>query len=386
MKKNTMLLLWMGAAISLSEIFTGCLLAPLGFVRGLAAILIGHAIGVALLAFGGYISFSRKENAMDSVVFSLGRGGGKIVALCNVVQLIGWTLVMIVQAGGAITGILPEIPFMPAALVLSACVLVWALIFGSPAGWINNIVVVLLVILCAVLFGEASGRDFTFAGTAGGGMALGIELSIAMPVSWLPLAGDYARRADSPLCAAGMPFIGYFTGSTLMYVFGLFIALAGGGDIFTFIASSGFRFLACGVVVFSTLTTAFLDLYSAAVSFTQLVKIRNERIPILVMGLTAAGLSAVFPFERYGDFLTGFLTTIGMVFVPVYIVLFLDYCTKKARTKKAFPRDKILIALAGMISYHLFSRYEIGIPTLLCAALVGALYFLSAKIYKPEAL
>ncbi|MDR3200478.1 MAG: permease [Spirochaetales bacterium] len=384
MKKKTMMLLWMGAAISLSEIFTGGLVAHLGFAKGLLTILVGHIIGCCLFAFGGYISFSRNENAMDSVVFSLGRGGGRFVALCNVVQLLGWTIVMIVQAGSAITGILPGVPYMPAALSLSVCVLVWAFIFGSPAGWINNIVVALLVVLCAALFAEAVQGDTVFAPGGGGSMALAIELSIAMPVSWLPLVGDYSRKAGTPLCAAGMPFIGYFAGSVLMYVFGMYISIAGGGDIFTFIASSRFRIPACGVVLFSTLTTAFLDLYSAAVSFTQFVKTKTERLPILVIGLAAAVISVIFPAERYGAFLEEFLMSIGMVFVPVYTVVFLDFLAKRPRAEKAFPPVRIFTALAGMAAYRFFTQYEIWIPTVLSVVCVSALYFIFARFEKHE--
>jgi putative hydroxymethylpyrimidine transporter CytX len=380
-----MMLLWTGAAISLSEIFTGGLVAPLGFARGLVTIIAGHIIGCLLFALGGYISFSRKENAMDGVVFSLGRGGGKFVAFCNIVQLIGWTIVMIVQAGSAITGILPDIPYMPVVIALSVCVLAWALLFGSPAGWINNIVVVLLAVLCAALFTEAARGEPAF--TAAGGpvnMALAIELSIAMPVSWLPLVGDYSRKADSSLCAAGMPFLGYFLGSTLMYAFGMYIAIAGGGTIFTFIASSRFRVPACAVVLFSTLTTAFLDLYSAAISCTQFIKTKNERIPILAIGLLATLISALFPAERYGAFLEEFLMSIGMVFVPVYAIVFLDFILKKSRTQKTFPVVKICIALAGMAAYRFFTNREIGVPTILCVLLICALYLPFALARKAE--
>ena len=37
-------LLWFGAGISIAEILTGMLLAPLGLAKGLLAILIGHVI------------------------------------------------------------------------------------------------------------------------------------------------------------------------------------------------------------------------------------------------------------------------------------------------------------------------------------------------------
>ncbi|GHV43757.1 hydrogenase expression protein [Spirochaetia bacterium] len=375
MKKHTIFLLWVGAAISISEIYTGGTMASLGYSRGIAAILMGHLIGTGLLAFGGYISFTRKENAMDSVAFSLGRGGGKLVALFNVVQLIGWTVIMVVQAGSAVVGALPEIPFQGAALVLSVLVLVWALIMGSPAARLNEIVVVLLAVLCAVLFIEARGKGASFAGLSDTmTMTLGIELSIAMPISWLPLAGDYACKAESRAGAAAMPFVGYFIGSVLMYSFGLFIGISTGGDIFTFIAGSKLRFLACVVVLFSTLTTAFLDLYSAAVSSRQLVKTKTDRIPILAIGLFTILAAALFPVSRYEEFLINFLTAIGMVFVPVYSVLFLEFLFKRGRWARAFNPYALLVILAGMAGYRLFTQYEIWIPTVMSILLAGVLY------------
>jgi putative hydroxymethylpyrimidine transporter CytX len=372
MKKHAMLLLWLGAAISISEIYTGGLLAPLGFAGGIAVILIGHLIGTGLLAFGSWISFSRKENAMDSAVFSLGKIGGKLAAFCNVAQLIGWTIVMVVQAGSAVTGLFPAFPFWAAALILSGLVLVWALILG--AGRLNEIAVLLLAGLCVVLFAEAAGKG------PGGGLrgamsvSLGIELSIVMPVSWLPLAGDYASHSDSPAAASLMPFIGYFTGSVLMYGFGLYIAVSSGGDIFSFIAGSSFRFAACAVVVLSTITTAFLDLYSAAVSSRQFLRTKHEKLPVAAIGLFALLISVFFPVAQYEAFLTSFLSAIGTVFVPIYSVIFLDFILKRKRFEKALKIPALVVILIGMTSYRLFTQAEIWIPTVLTVLLVWVLY------------
>ena len=46
-------LIWFGAAVSLAEILTGTYIAPLGFQKGLAAILVGHLIGCVLLYLAG---------------------------------------------------------------------------------------------------------------------------------------------------------------------------------------------------------------------------------------------------------------------------------------------------------------------------------------------
>ena len=48
-------LIWFGAAVSIAEILTGTLIAPLGFTKGLMAILLGHLIGCALLYAAGLI-------------------------------------------------------------------------------------------------------------------------------------------------------------------------------------------------------------------------------------------------------------------------------------------------------------------------------------------
>jgi purine-cytosine permease-like protein len=173
-----------------------------------------------------------------------------------------------------------------------------------------------------------------------------------------------------------MPFAGYFLGSVLMYGFGLFIALKTGEDFFALIAASRFRLVACAVVVFSTLTTAFLDLYSAAVSSTRIVSTKNLRLPILAFGLFAAILSAIFPAEGYSGFLINFLTAIGMVFVPLYGVIFIDFFMRRPENTSPLGINLpgLTAVLAGMAVYSLCARYELGIPTLLSIAAVAVVY------------
>jgi putative hydroxymethylpyrimidine transporter CytX len=364
MKKHTMLLLWLGAAISISEIYTGGLLAPLGFARGLVAVLLGHAIGAALLAFGGYVSFSRKLNAMDSIGFSFGRLGGKLVALCNMAQLAGWIIILVVQAGNVIALVL-GLPFWAATLALAVLQMAWAVLFGRPGGnRFNDVAVALLAILCALFFIEAWGLPVRSGeiGAAGMSFALGIELSIAMPVSWLPLIGDYSRLAEDKTGATAMPFIGYFIGSSLMYAIGLFIGISSNDGLFSFIASSRFRYVACAVVLLSTVTTNFVALYSAAISSRQFVKTKSTRLPILVIGTFVLLVAVFFPTERFSELLEHFLSAIGTVFVPVYTVVFFEFVMKRPQCEKRLNAGLAVIAVIGMIGYRLFNVYGTGLP------------------------
>ncbi len=94
-------LLWFGAAVSLAEILTGALIAPLGFGKGFAAIFLGHVIGCVILYFAGLIGAKSKLPAIESTKISFGKNGAYLFSALNVIQLIGWTGVMIVSGAKA---------------------------------------------------------------------------------------------------------------------------------------------------------------------------------------------------------------------------------------------------------------------------------------------
>ncbi|MDR2601052.1 MAG: permease [Spirochaetaceae bacterium] len=380
MKKSAMFLLWVGAAVSVSEIFTGGLLAPLGFVKGFIVIIAGHLIGTALFAGGAYVSYRRKVNAMNGVAFSFGKAGAKLVALCNIIQLTGWIVILVAQASGAVTAVFPALPFWVAALVLSVLQLAWALSFGSPGGRINDMAVILLAGLCVMFLVESfGGAAGTFAVSNGMSVMLGMELSIAMPVSWLPLVGDYSCKAKNGACAVLAPFLGYFLGSCFMYVIGLSAAVFSGSDVFTFIASSKFRYAACGIVLLSTVTTNFVAIYSAAVSSTQWVKTKNIRGLILIIGIFTLLVSVFFPVSRFEIILEKFLVSITMVFVPVFTVVLLDFFYKNPELKNPVGFQNLTIALIGITGNWLFNKYSVFIPTVMTVVLVSALFIVKNK-------
>ena len=99
MEKRTSLfengLIWFGAGVSIAEILTGTYFAALGFGRGLAAILVGHVIGCIMLFLAGVIGGKTRKSAMETVKDSFGSHGGQLFAILNVLQLVGWTAIMI---------------------------------------------------------------------------------------------------------------------------------------------------------------------------------------------------------------------------------------------------------------------------------------------------
>ncbi len=79
MEKRTSLfengLIWFGAAVSIAEILTGTYLAPLGFGKGMLAVLTGHLIGCTMLFLAGYIGGNVRKSAMETVKMSFGQKG-----------------------------------------------------------------------------------------------------------------------------------------------------------------------------------------------------------------------------------------------------------------------------------------------------------------------
>ena len=82
-------LIWFGAGVSIAEILTGTYFAPLGFGKGVLAILIGHIIGCGLLFLAGLIGGRVRKSAMETVKMSFGQKGSLLFAGLNILQLVG---------------------------------------------------------------------------------------------------------------------------------------------------------------------------------------------------------------------------------------------------------------------------------------------------------
>ena len=70
----------------MAEILTGTYFAPLGFAKGLAAILLGHLIGGVLFFMAGLIGAKTGKSAMETVKMSFGNKGALLFVVLNVVQ------------------------------------------------------------------------------------------------------------------------------------------------------------------------------------------------------------------------------------------------------------------------------------------------------------
>ncbi|AGB19476.1 putative hydroxymethylpyrimidine transporter CytX [Thermoanaerobacterium thermosaccharolyticum] len=352
-KNSTLFLIWAGAAISIAEVYTGSYFAPLGLTKGILSILLGHIIGTLFFALGGLMSYKLKEPAIESTKGVLGDRGMIFIGFLNVLQLIGWTAVMIIQSAKAFNGAIGMSTSL-GIFIVGVSVLVWTLFFDNEAYWINNIAVVLLFILTIFVVLYLKGGkiasvtgDMSFSGA--------VELAVAMPISWLPLVGDYTMNSKDGKSSFIYTFAGYFIASCFMYFIGLYVALkTGGKDIISYFASIKTGVVPLLIILLSTVTTTFMDVYSAAVSTISIVNARLKRKNLLVIysivGLIAAYL---FPMDNYQNF----LYAIGSVFIPAYTVVFEDYFLMKSKSDKLLNVPAAISFIVGALTYNYLTYF-----------------------------
>ena len=353
-------LIWFGAGISIAEILTGSYFAPLGFSKGIAAILIGHAIGCALFFFTGYIGALSKKSSMETTRISFGKIGGSFFALLNVLQLVGWTGIMIYDGSLAANGIANSASWIW-ALVIGALIVLWILIGITNIGKLNLVAMtalfVLTLVLCKVIF---FGKNAVVAiESAGESLSFGaaVELAVAMPLSWLPLISDYTKDSAKPFAATLASTLTYFAVSCWMYIIGMGAALlTGTSDIAQIMLKAGLGIPALVIIVLSTVTTTFLDAFSAGISFRAIFKNANTKIVGIIVALVGTLAAVFYPMDN----ITDFLYLIGSVFAPMTAILIADFfVTKNESSKKQIDFVRIAIWVVGFILYRILMKYDI---------------------------
>ena len=364
MEKRTSLLenglIWFGAGVSIAEILTGTYFSSLGFQKGLAAILIGHVIGCVMLFLAGVIGGKSRLSAMETVKSSFGNKGGQFFAILNVLQLVGWTAIMIYDGALAVDGIVSTGRWLW-CLIIGALIVVWILIGITNLGKINTAAMVLLfiltLVLCKVIFFDGKVIQSTADDSLSFGAA--VELAVAMPLSWLPLISDYTREAEKPVKATAVSAIVYGIVSCWMYVIGMGAALfTGESDIAQILLKAGLSIAGLLIIVFSTVTTTFLDAYSAGISSESIFsKIKGKYAAIVVTIIGTVG-AILFPM----DDITDFLYLIGSVFAPMIAIQIADFfLLHRDRRKNAFDWRNLIIWVIGFVLYRLLMRVDLPV-------------------------
>jgi putative hydroxymethylpyrimidine transporter CytX len=376
--------LWFGAAVSIAEIMTGGLLAPLGFKKGLIVILAGHAIGTFILVLGGIIGKEQGIPSIMSTRISFGTYGSYIFSVLNILQLIGWTAVMIISGGRSLDIIsktlwgYSSIGFW--SIVIGILICIWILLGNNGFKKLNNAAVILLFCLTLVLSFIVFKNGSLFTKVIAGEMTIGsaLELNIIMPLSWLPLIADYTRFAKTKKGAAAGSFLGYFLGSSFMYTIGLSATIVfDNADVGAIMAAANLGLAALFIVGLATVTTTFLDANSAGVSLLNIFPKISEKFAAVFMAVIGTIIALIIPIEQYQNF----LYAIGSVFAPLFAVLFTEYFIIGKReenqqfSKINFPA--IIVWAFGVVLYYKLLKFDFILGTTVPVMLItSAVYYI----------
>lgn len=417
-------LIWFGAGVSIAEILTGTYFAPLGFAKGLAAILTGHVIGCVMMFLAGIIGGRTRRSAMETTKMSFGKRGGVFFAALNVLQLVGWTAIMIYDGadatkslfGGSSRGLLSG-SFLW-CLVIGGLILLWIAVGITNLGIINKIsmsaLFILSIVLSVIIFRGGAGSAAPAAGDA---ISFGsaVELAVAMPLSWLPLISDYTREAEKPVAATAASVITYGLISVWMYVIGMGSAIyTGESNIANVLAAAGLGAAALVILILSTVTTTFLDAWSAGISAESLTESseaapdgagetapegrkaapddaeqtapdsakkrfrfdgRKTAFAVTILGMVLAALFNM-------DDITPFLYLIGSVFAPMIAVQIADYfILKQDHFEEKCSVRSMLVWAAGFVLYRLLMKVDLPLGNTLPDMLITtALAVLAGKL------
>ena len=383
--------LWLGAAISVAEIYTGGAIASAGPTTGFFAIIVGHLLGSLLLALMAFIGYREKKPSIMCTRISFGEKGSWILSAANVLQLAGWTAVMLQQSGEAISLILRELWAIENATTMvvvgmGVLVALWTS-WERKGNFTANILAVLCLaglslLLTWVLWGM-SATATPAAKPATMRFALAFELSIVMPLSWVPLVADYACRAKKASIAIFAPAVGYFIGSVWMYGIGFAGALyTGEANPSPMLLAAGFGISALGIVALSTITTTFLDVYSAVASAQNV----SGKLPFRVGALAVVAIGTVLALFWNYQVYEGFLHYIGAIFAPLSAIMIADYyLLRRDYSTWNVSLGGLASLVLGMCAHSLAARFDSPLgPIVTCLLATLCIHLLIRSVFRRD--
>ncbi|MEU0567632.1 cytosine permease [Nonomuraea sp. NPDC005983] len=328
--------LWANLGVSLLG-FSGALFlldplqgTPLSLTAALVAALVGSLIGTAMVGLAAVPGTQTGRPAMVLLRGLFGTRISYVPTVLNIVQMLGWgafELWVIAKAATAIFGTsVPYQVWVIAAGVLTTALTIWPLgAIRLLRRYVTAGVIVALVWFAVVFLSKAQPQT----GGSWTAFAPAVDYVIALSVSWVPMAADFARHSRSSRAA----FTGVVGGYTLAQVaclgLGVYaVAIAGAGAVFQDSTAVFEPFIAAplgalffGILVLRETDQSFANVYSTTVSLQNLMPRVDRRIFSTAIGVITVVIALIVDVTSYG----AFLGVIGAVFVPMFAVLAVDY-------------------------------------------------------------
>ena len=375
--------IWFGVAISVSEIEAGISIAnTASSISMWTALILGHILGGLLLFLVGYMGAKVRMNAMQLTQSTFSKYGSKFFATLNVMQLVAWVAVLNAQGASAINSLNLPISTPAICILLAVLIAIYVHVGLKRISKITTAIMIILTILLAILsirlwYINPSNPSITGIPAASNlGFWNIFEISIAMPISWLPVISDYTKDVEKAFMATFLSSLAYTIASLWMYVIGIEIAHIGVGvTIAQAILLANLGVSGIIIVVLSTITTNFMAANSAGQSANVIYNKLNPK----TVGIIVSLLSAILAISGIMNYYINFLYLIASVFAPMAAVLLVSYyLTSNIRENIRVWSWNMFSWLAGFVVYNITISMDSIIlgPTLLAIIVSAALAYI----------
>ena len=290
----------------------------------LLAIAVGAVIGGTLLGLGAAPGAREGAPAMVLLRGLLGRRLSYLPTACNLVQCIGWATFEIVVIAEAASRVL-DLPRWPLVLAAGGLATLMALRPLGVVRLLSRYAVWAAAAAAAYLLWQVAAEAGPLPAEGGAtSFWTAVDVVIALPVSWIPLAADYTRHARSGRAAFAGAALGYGAATVAFFSLGVLAIAAYGAlglDVIDALLAVPLGALAVLLLVVVEVDEAFANVYSTAVSAQNVVARVDRRVLAAAVGALATLLALTFDIAAYEPFL--FL--LGSVFVPLVGVLVVAY-------------------------------------------------------------
>ena len=144
-----------------------------------------------------------------------------------------------------------------------------------------------------------------------------------------------------------------------MYVIGMGAAIyTGESDIAQIMVKAGLGIAGLLIIVFSTVTTTFLDAYSAGISSESVFSKINGKYAAIAVTIIGTIAAIVYPMDN----ITDFLYLIGSVFAPMIAIQIADFfLLKQDHQEQSADVLNLVVWFVGFVLYRQLMKVDIPV-------------------------
>ncbi|MHB1405312.1 MAG: purine-cytosine permease family protein [Desulfitobacteriaceae bacterium] len=335
-------LIFSGTQIAISFFVVGA-----GTVQGLTvlqafvAVFLGYGIvGGLIVGFIGKIGFNEGIPTMVATRSAFGIRGSILPVIITFIELTGWTAVQVALGGSALNTLIVSVnPALQsnATLIISVVIIgVATLLIATRGGrtikkmsdLVVPILIISLIYVAYIAMGKYSFGQILNMKNEGTNTFLSIfDVMIVSALTWAPMAADYTRMGKTSKGSMYGVWLSLLIVTPVIHMIGMISAVGlGVPNPLTALGSGIGSLIALFMILFATLTTSVLILYSTAMAGINMMESFGKKVPLWAVA-TVVGIPAIILATKLEVvfFVIPYLDYLGGLLAPLFGIMIFDY-------------------------------------------------------------